>query len=37
MTDFNDFSVGQIENIARHYAIDAILHGTNATNAHPAL
>ncbi|MBR5354027.1 MAG: hypothetical protein IK126_09955 [Bacteroidales bacterium] len=22
-----DFSSGQIENIARHYAIDAILHG----------
>ena len=22
-----DFSGGQIENIARHYAIDAILHG----------
>ena len=29
MTDFNDFSGGQIENIARHYAIDAILRGTN--------
>ena len=24
-----DFSGGQIENIARHYAIDSILHGTN--------
>ena len=24
-----DFSGGQIENIARHYAIDAILHGDN--------
>ena len=24
-----DFSGGQIENIARHYAIDTILHGTN--------
>ena len=24
-----DFSGGQIENIARHYAIDAILHGQN--------
>ena len=24
-----DFSGGQIENIARHYAIDTILHGTS--------
>ena len=24
-----DFSGGQIENIARHYAIDCILHGTD--------
>ena len=28
-----DFSGGQIENIARHYAIDAILHGTAAPTA----
>ena len=28
-----DFSGGQIENIARHYAIDAILHGTEAPTA----
>jgi len=25
-----DFSGGQIENIARHHAIDSILHGTKA-------
>jgi hypothetical protein len=25
-----DFSGGQIENIARHYTIDSILHGTSA-------
>ena len=28
-----DFSGGQIENIARHYAIDAILHGNAVPTA----
>jgi hypothetical protein len=28
-----DFSGGQIENIARHYAIDVVLHGRNTPTA----